>query len=138
MDQVLKPLRYSVSWDISALFLAESITFLKDRWQCYQPLWKFLTILSTSRSVSVKSLRVPCLLTSGSFRATGDNIIEYKAPGTGFSPCQDQFQVRGCKKVAENSLKWNCEISSHPKKTPANRRGSCWKVWQNRIHLQSY
>lgn len=56
-------------------------------------------------NVSVKSFQVPCLLTSGSFQATVDNIIEYKAPGTGSSPCQDQFQVSGCEKVVENYLK---------------------------------
>lgn len=48
------------------------------------------------------------------FQATVDNIIEYKAPGTGSSPCQDQFQVRGCEKVVENSLKGNFEISPGP------------------------
>lgn len=71
-------------------------------------------------NVSLKSLKVPCLLTLGSFRATGDNIIEYKAPGTGSSPWQDQFQVRGCEKVAEKVSEMKL-----------------WKITPSQKHLQT-
>lgn len=124
--QVLKPLRYSLSRDISApSFRLNPSPFWKTDGSATSPSEIPNHSLYLSNA-SVKSLQVLCLLTSGSFRETGDNIIEYKAHWIGSSPCQDQFQVRGCEKAAKNSLKSNCEISPCPQNTH-KYRGSSWK-----------
>lgn len=73
-----------------------------DRRMAVQPaLLKFLTILSTSRMLasSLSEVPHPRLFSSGSFWATGDNAIEYKALKTDSAPCQHRCQVRGCEKV---------------------------------------